>query len=329
MSFAYRHRKFSSILALASLLIATTAAPVTGEYDPKLGRWLQRDPIGTGVPLQPALTYHAANPTVSVSMAHELQYGDGMNFYEFVRSNAVNHTDPSGFFSLIDFSSYNFIRAEFGLFSFAAAHPLAARLAGGLLAAANLYAFAQYEEVQAIVVAEPDPLGFLAGQFSAIRTAIGELTAARGSIVGLRRLGQASRSLVGQANDVVQGLAKTGGQGGLYVVPGGTYTASERRAAEYVASLGRDVVLRPPSGRRAAGGTSDLLVNGLPYDVYTPINENASRIIDGIARKKNQAVGVVVDLSLTSVSVSALGDVMARLRGKGVTAIQEIIFIPK
>jgi len=67
-------------------------------YHPRLGRFIQRDPNELALLHATALAYHAANPTVSVSMARELQYGDGMNFYEFVRSNAVNHTDPTGLF---------------------------------------------------------------------------------------------------------------------------------------------------------------------------------------------------------------------------------------
>lgn len=64
--------------------------------------------------------------------------------------------------------------------------------------------------------------------------------------------------------------------------------------------LGNDVTLRIPQGTRAGGGTSDLLVNGVNYDVYTPTTTNASRIISGIAAKKDQAVGIVLDLSQTT-----------------------------
>lgn len=96
-----------------------------------------------------------------------------------------------------------------------------------------------------------------------------------------------------------------------------------------MALLGRDVVLRPSSGPRTGGGTSDLLVGGRPYDVYTPTGSSPSNIVNKIAREKSQAAGVVVDLGQTTVKVHELGDIMARLRGKGVTTIQEVIFIPK
>lgn len=92
-------------------------------------------------------------------------------------------------------------------------------------------------------------------------------------------------------------------------------------------SLGNNVILRMPQGTRAAGGISDLLVNGVTYDVYTPITNNASRIIFGIAAKKDQAVGIMIDLSQTTVSAGELGDIMARLLGKGVTTIKDIIIM--
>ncbi len=65
------------------------------------------------------------------------------------------------------------------------------------------------------------------------------------------------------------------GKGGrLTVVPGGVYSASELRAAQHMADSGRVVTLRPPMGTRAGGGTSDLLVDGVRYDVYTPTTRN-------------------------------------------------------
>ncbi|MBP5107925.1 hypothetical protein, partial [Pseudomonas protegens] len=55
--------------------------------------------------------------------------------------------------------------------------------------------------------------------------------------------------------------------------------------------------MRRPVGTRAEGKTSDLLVNGVSYDVYTPATGNADRIISAIAKKNTQAEGVVLDLS--------------------------------
>ncbi len=102
MSFSYRYRKPISIVALAAMFVATAVTPVTAEYNPRLGRFMQADPNGTGLVLTSGLSYHGSNPTVTVSMAYELQYGDGMNFYEYLRSNPPNRTDPSGLSSLLE-----------------------------------------------------------------------------------------------------------------------------------------------------------------------------------------------------------------------------------
>lgn len=66
----------------------------------------------------------------------------------------------------------------------------------------------------------------------------------------------------------------------------------------------------------ADNGRSDLLVDGLPYDVYSLRFHNPSRIIDGIVRKSQAVAGIVVDLSETTVTVEELGDVLSRLRGR-------------
>jgi len=92
----HRHRRWLSPSTLAGLFVAMTTPPASAEYNPKLGRFLQADPNGTGLVMAPGLPYHGINPTVTVSMAYELQFGDGMNFYEYLRSNPGVGTDPSG-----------------------------------------------------------------------------------------------------------------------------------------------------------------------------------------------------------------------------------------
>jgi RHS repeat-associated protein len=116
-------------------------------------------------------------------------------------------------------------------------------------------------------------------------------------------------------------------KGKLTTVEGGDYSASEKRAAQHMADLGNDVVLRPPTGTRAAGGTSDLLVNGVRYDVYTPETTKADRIISAIAKKNSQAEGVVLDLSNTSVTREQLGDVLKRVNGSGAKNIRDVVII--
>lgn len=79
--------------------------------------------------------------------------------------------------------------------------------------------------------------------------------------------------------------------------------------------LGHEVTLRIPTGTRAGGKTSDLVVNGKSYDVYTPINNNPGRIISEMAKKNRQTTGIVLNLSRTNVTASELGNVLNRVRG--------------
>jgi len=92
---------------------------------------------------------------------------------------------------------------------------------------------------------------------------------------------------------------------------------------------GNDVVLRPPSGTRANGGTSDLLVNNISYDVYTPTTGKVDNIKTNIGKKNSQAAGIVLDLSRTTVTTEELGNVLRRVRGSGATNIKDIVIMPK
>jgi hypothetical protein len=62
-----RSRILTALFAL--FILAASVQPAAAHYDPKLGRWMERDPI---------------------------RYGDGMNMYQYVASNPVRFVDPSG-----------------------------------------------------------------------------------------------------------------------------------------------------------------------------------------------------------------------------------------
>lgn len=119
----------------------------------------------------------------------------------------------------------------------------------------------------------------------------------------------------------------TGEIGTLNIIEGGTYSASELRAAHILAQRGFHVVIRPPSGMRVGGETSDLVLNGRRYDIYTPTTTNPHRIISAIAKKNTQTEGIVLDLGATPVTVSQLGNVLARVRGAGATNISDVIIL--
>jgi hypothetical protein len=103
--------------------------------------------------------------------------------------------------------------------------------------------------------------------------------------------------------------------GRLTIAEGAAPSATEVRAARSLVERGYDVVLKPPVGPRSpAGGTADLLVDGIPYDIYRPRTSSADRIISAVASKGDQAQGVVLDLSETTVTAEQLGDIVMRVR---------------
>jgi len=64
-----------------------------------------------------------------------------------------------------------------------------------------------------------------------------------------------------------------------------------------------------------AGRTSDLVVNGMRYDVMTPTTSNVGRIISAMAKKNSQAQGIVLDLSRTPVRPDQLPNALRRVQG--------------
>jgi len=112
-------------------------------------------------------------------------------------------------------------------------------------------------------------------------------------------------------------------------IDNGDFSQSEQNAAWFMASQGKKVHLRQPKGKRVDGGTSDLVVDGVNYDVYTPTTGNAGRIISAMAKKNSQTVGIVLDLSKTNVTAGQLGNALGRVNGSGATKIKDIVIMGK
>jgi RHS repeat-associated protein len=108
-------------------------------------------------------------------------------------------------------------------------------------------------------------------------------------------------------------LHKVGGRvtvirrGSLTIDTNGTFSVSELRVARHLAAEGNKVRLRPPTG---IGRTSDLLVNGERWDVYTPKTANINRIVSAAAKKGSQVPGggVIIDLSESPLTRADLGN---------------------
>jgi RHS repeat-associated protein len=66
-------------------------------YSPALGRFLQRDPNETGIPIIAALAMNGEAVAILFGgFGADGLYGDGMNLYLFAGANPANRRDPSG-----------------------------------------------------------------------------------------------------------------------------------------------------------------------------------------------------------------------------------------
>ena len=95
---------------------------------------------------------------------------------------------------------------------------------------------------------------------------------------------------------------------------------------QLLADGGENVVLREATG---VGRTSDLLVNGVPYDVYTPTTGNIDRIVSAVASKGSQVQGggIIIDLSQSPLTVAQLGNILPRVQGV-TSQISDIRVVP-
>jgi hypothetical protein len=92
-------------------------------YSPTLGRFIQRDPNETALPIMTALAMNGESWSIATGgLDAQALYGDGMNLYGYLSSNPVNRSDPSGLFSLPEISMGGAINA--GLFALNVGGPI-------------------------------------------------------------------------------------------------------------------------------------------------------------------------------------------------------------
>lgn len=133
-----------------------------------------------------------------------------------------------------------------------------------------------------------------------------------------------------QGSDNLDDFARMGGEQvrpGSLRITAKAPSVSEVNAAQHMKKQGFNVELRDPVGTRAGGETSDLLVDGVAYDVYTPQTSNSGRIVSAIGKKNSQATGIVLDLSESLVTLDQLGDVLKRVQNSGASRITSIYII--
>ena len=70
-------------------------------YNPELGRFQQRDPHQTALILMTVMRENAKTPMALASIDIGGQYTDGMNLYQYAKSNPLLSSDPSGEFALL------------------------------------------------------------------------------------------------------------------------------------------------------------------------------------------------------------------------------------
>jgi hypothetical protein len=98
MSFMQRNLCELSIFAIGLIVCSVLIAPAKAEYNPKLGRFLQRDPNETAHFLIAAIAKNAESRAVYVSLVAGGQYQDGINLFQAYDSNPLTYTDPTGEF---------------------------------------------------------------------------------------------------------------------------------------------------------------------------------------------------------------------------------------
>jgi len=102
MKYLYRYRRSLTILTLVTYLLAGAVTPSLAEYDPEIGRFLQRDPNEQALILANVLAMNGQTRSVLASMSPAAQYVDGLSLYQFVTGNPVAHSDPAGMFTYTD-----------------------------------------------------------------------------------------------------------------------------------------------------------------------------------------------------------------------------------
>ena len=96
MKVMHEFRHAITILVLGCILATSIPGTAQAEYNPKLGRFVQRDPNETGALYATALARNAQTRAVMAGLGAGTQYLNGLNLFEYTGSNPINRYDPAG-----------------------------------------------------------------------------------------------------------------------------------------------------------------------------------------------------------------------------------------
>ena len=89
-----------SIIIIVLMTVSSIPNNVSAMYCPDTGRFLQRDPLGVRDEIGLVNFIEIGTPVFPRKLIINNQYQEGMNLYEYVRSNTVNLVDPFGLSTL-------------------------------------------------------------------------------------------------------------------------------------------------------------------------------------------------------------------------------------
>ena len=95
------NRNNQLLAVLIFTLLACFASDAHAVYHPKLGRWMQQDPLGRDTTMQQrlgtsAMPDNAFTPRDNLAPTPAGGYHDGMNVYDYVGSSPIAGVDPLG-----------------------------------------------------------------------------------------------------------------------------------------------------------------------------------------------------------------------------------------
>ena len=206
-------------------------------YAPHLGRFMQRDPNATAIPVLIALSFNGRTNALALAAFDLLgHFADGANVYQYTRSNPVIGADPSGLV-LDALSTLAAQTISWGIrVAYRAALAInfpgpAMRLVGGIFAAAGLYMMLANPEYQAVILAQPSAFNILQADLELLVSAGGALKA----LMSARLTGQLHHAISARVTRAINAHVNLRGR---FTYRDPRYTSRARTLADHRGYLG-------------------------------------------------------------------------------------------